>query len=316
MTGVKIEEQFEHVQSTFYRLRAYSRAGEESIQLHNACASLIAATEAERLNFVKEQNEDRANLMLSYVHMFSALVNELRTILLLHTKEYDLAWSCLIESIDHIDFATLAHCAGKKIADHRQVLFAIEQTMFPEQIFCSPQFVYGMIRCSVCGEALDSCSHLEREVYMGKRCFPIIDEIEDLLEVSILSKEKPKDKRCRVGSYTWQEVNYNWMSQRPAPLRKIPSLVSETSKDKVVFEVVWPEKFNWWLAVEPNIADDILNREFKHSGVLGRIIATERSRTIDWNKTKFAIPKPTVKQFFIVRLEDEAKDVSEEDEDT
>ncbi len=303
MIEKSIEERFKLLLRLFYRYREFSRAGEKSIEVHNYCNMLLDAAERERISFVQQQNEDKANLMLAYIHMLDCMSSELRAMLLLHTKEYDLAWDCLIESLNHIDYASWAHPEGKQVGAHRERLQVIEKTIFPEQIFCSPQFVYGSVKCSVCGKELDICDHIEREVYMGKRCFPIIEEIEDLLEVSILTKDDPKDKRCRVGSYIWQGVNTNWMSQRVTPNRELPSIVRETSHEKVVFEIVWPERLNWWLAIESDVANEIINREpITTEGSLGKIIASERSGEIDWATTSFAIPKEDVDQFFIVRL--------------
>jgi hypothetical protein len=59
----------------------------------------------------------------------------------------------------------------------------------------SIEYVTKSIRCSVCGRQLETCDHIVGRVYGGQPCYRIIEEIDEVLGVALVSRPAQPDAR-------------------------------------------------------------------------------------------------------------------------
>jgi hypothetical protein len=157
--------------------------------------AFLGHLDAEKKRFVAVANEDAANACLAVQCMVRSLLSELRMWLALKAGDYEGAWNLLIDAQDSVIAATQAHPCGAIAANRLPHYGAIEENVFPPQVFCSVGFVIEAQDCSICGEPYEDCTHIGGWVYMGEFCAQVIKKA-CLLEAGIV--EVPADKRCRV----------------------------------------------------------------------------------------------------------------------
>ena len=71
------------------------------------------------------------------------------------------------------------------------------QTLFPYTLFFSAGYTVGNYRCSICGEVITlrhRCNHKKGQIYNGRWCFWIKENITNFDHVAVVTN--PKDKRC------------------------------------------------------------------------------------------------------------------------
>lgn len=61
----------------------------------------------------------------------------------------------------------------------------------------SPGMVIGASECSICHREPAECVHINGRVYGGKRCYRIITEVKEILEVSLVSRPAQPDARIQ-----------------------------------------------------------------------------------------------------------------------
>jgi hypothetical protein len=76
---------------------------------------------------------------------------------------------------------------------HRRVGFSIE-------------YVAKSIRCSICDSRIEDCDHIVRRDYDGRRCHRIIDEIDEILGVALVSRPAQPDARILSISIDTEEL--------------------------------------------------------------------------------------------------------------
>ena len=171
------------------------RACELQAEACTKLEKLLEEVAAEKDKAIKSNNEDYANLLLGCECVTHALIAELRMWLFLKEEKPDSAWDQLIDAQMSSISAARAHDGFRHLVEHNRRLLAIEQLVFPSQVFISSGFIVRHQECSICGGEYGECDHLIGKPYMGKFCHIIARDVE-LDHVSIV--EHPADKRCRV----------------------------------------------------------------------------------------------------------------------
>lgn len=152
--------------------------------------------------FIKIENEQNANTLLSYEYYIEGVINEIKMVIQIKEDEPSKAWESLVNAQSCIGAALrMGIRCEEKLIDYYNKLHLIEKIFFPSQLFMSVGFIAEKSRCSLCEDDYENCDHIKGMPYMGKMCVEIFEKMYKLEEVSIV--ENPVDKRCRV--YTIEE---------------------------------------------------------------------------------------------------------------
>lgn len=160
---------------------------------------------------IADSDENLANMLLGYECVIVSLMAELEMWILLKQDDPDNAWNSLVEAQMSSIHAVRAHAGFSHLIQHFQRLEAIEQLVFPPQVFISSGMIVKHQECSICGDEYENCEHLKGKPYMGKFCCIIVRDAK-LDHASIV--EHPADKRCRVMNVDAEGGKRNWMSRR------------------------------------------------------------------------------------------------------
>jgi len=181
---------------------------------HAALADLDALherLEVETQSAIANQDEARANLMLGFKCVISSLGSEIQMWLLLKSEEPEAAWDCLIEAQNAALSAGRAHPGFAHLDEHFQRLEAIEQLLFPPQVFMSSGLIVGRQTCSICQADYEACDHVPGRPYWGRFCQIQSHDIQ-LDHAAVV--EHPADKRCRLISRPVEGGHRNYMTGR------------------------------------------------------------------------------------------------------
>lgn len=188
-----------------------ARASELQQDALEALEQLIPKIAEGKARAVKDKNEDYANMLLGCECVAAALIAELKMWILLKQEEPEAAWDQLVSAQNASSAAARAHDGFSHLAIHHQRLEAIEQLVFPPQVFVSVGLTAKTLECSVCGCEYEDCDHLTGRPYMGQFCSIVVHETE-LQEASIV--DYPADKRCRVIDFSVEGGKRNRMTWR------------------------------------------------------------------------------------------------------
>lgn len=175
---------------------------------------LRASIVAEKDSAISAGNEDYANLLLGCECVASALVAELRMWLWLKQDKPDAAWDELVTAQMASVDAVRSHPGFAHLSEHNKKLEAIEELVFPPQVFISSGMIVRKQECSICGEEYGDCDHLVGKPYMGRFCYIIARDL-SLDHVAIV--EHPADKRCRVQHFDVEGGSRNRMTWKIEP---------------------------------------------------------------------------------------------------
>lgn len=195
----------------FLSIARDSALQQQAVEKLLAFGSSIASEKAAAID---RGNEDHANLLLGCECVSSALVAELKMWLLLKEGNPDAAWDELIAAQMASVDAVRAHPGFSHLSDHNKKLEAIEELIFPPQVFISSGMIVGKQECSICGAEYGDCDHLVGKPYMGRFCCIIAKDL-SLDHVSIV--EQPADKRCRVQHFDVEGGTRNRMTWKIEP---------------------------------------------------------------------------------------------------
>lgn len=146
---------------------------------------------------IKNQNEFEANILLGYECVIESMISEFKMWIKLKNKEFDEAWSDLINS-QKLNNAAINSCEGFLHLRERSLnLESIEKYVFPPQTFLSPGMIVKSQECSICGKEYEDCDHLKGKPYMGKFCTMIIKEVE-INHLAIVKNPADKSRRIYV----------------------------------------------------------------------------------------------------------------------
>lgn len=105
------------------------------------------------------------------------------------------------------------------------------EILYPYRIFASIEAIYGRTKCSICKKSIDSfdCPHIAGELYRGRMAYGIVEEIKELLSVSLV--ENPANKRCTIGAIEGKSLNFTcveYLSKSVKDKRHNPLTISHT----------------------------------------------------------------------------------------
>ena len=189
-----------------------TRASELQQDASEALKQLIPKIAEEKARAIAIKNEDYANMLLGCECVAHALIAELRMWILLKQENPDTAWDHLVSAQNASLAAARSHDGFSHLAFHYQRLEAIEQLVFPPQVFVSVALIVDRQECSICGDEYEDCAHLIGKPYMGEFCSVIMGGNAKIDSVAIV--ENPVDKRCRIQHFDVEGGTRNRMTWR------------------------------------------------------------------------------------------------------
>ena len=214
----------ESIQSIVERLNAVIREA-ESMTVITRCSEL-QQNAVESLNglqseilvlknqAIEEQEEGIANMFLGYQCVCRSLIAQLEMWVLLKQEDPDSAWNKLIVAQEAAVAAVRADSGFSHVRQYYQRLEAIEELVFPPQVYTSSGTITQQLECSICGREYEDCEHLIGKPYTGEFCHVIIQDFK-LDHVAIV--DHPADKRCRITSFHDEGGVRNRMTWRVEP---------------------------------------------------------------------------------------------------
>jgi hypothetical protein len=170
-----------------------------------------------REDVIREGDEDAANQVLALRCMINALRYELKMWIDLKEENWDVAWNSMVDAQEFAKTARSAHDIAEQCnaTNYLHKLEAIEEVIFPPQMFNSPALLVDRFTCSICRENYRECDHIAGQPYWGYFCQRVVDEIAGTREVSIV--DNPEDKKARITEFitdddtirdrlTWEET--------------------------------------------------------------------------------------------------------------
>ncbi|EEZ42456.1 nucleic acid-binding protein [Photobacterium damselae] len=162
-------------------------------------AIFLKKIENVRLRLVEGGLQEDAKELWILKTIYLAQNNYIDFISLLKKKKYYEAW-CVLERCE-INLKNLMKHIPNEYIEQLHVDFLVHQVplwqeVYPYKIFASSEFLEKKIRCSECKQLItprSSCSHLVGEVYNGKLCYRIIEDMEIL---GIAMVPNPVQKIC------------------------------------------------------------------------------------------------------------------------
>lgn len=188
-----------------------------------------------KADVVSQGDEDTANTLLSFECGIAAVLAELRMWIDLKQEKPSEAWDHLISAQNAASAAMRAHDLGLNMSGYISRLEAVEKVVFPPQMFSSIGFHIREATCSLCDDAYAECNHVKGRPYMGEFCTMIIKQC-NFQEVSIV--EHPRDKRCRVTSFSENGSKRDKMTWRVADDESEASANSPNKKESQRFEMI------------------------------------------------------------------------------
>lgn len=119
---------------------------------------------------IKRSDNDSANFLLGLSSAADALAEELKMVIALKEDRAGDAWDHLIHAQGDISAAIKAHDNLRHLENYAEKLYALEQTIFPPQTFCSPGLIVKNSECSICKQDYGECDHIQGKAYMGELC--------------------------------------------------------------------------------------------------------------------------------------------------
>lgn len=175
-------------------------------------SSLKQKAEQLKDSLIKAEDENLANLMLSYEMKVEAILCELKMWISLKEDDPNRAWEHLISAQYATRTSMQAHDSAASLQNYAERLDALEKVLFPPQMYFSSGMIVGRSDCSICGAEYGTCGHIKGKPYMGKICYRIPRDLKKLTEISIV--KSPADKRCRVLSISDGGVMREMMTWR------------------------------------------------------------------------------------------------------
>jgi hypothetical protein len=164
---------------------------------------------------IANKDNNSANCMLSFEEMINALINELKMWIALKEDDANSAWDFLVDAQHATRTAMQAHEAANHLESHAERLHALEQLLFPPQLFVSVGVVIQSSKCSICGQQYGECDHVKGKAYMGRMCGRIIEKIQEFKEISIV--KEPGSKHHRAYEFMDGGVTRDIMTWRSIP---------------------------------------------------------------------------------------------------
>lgn len=159
-----------------------------------------------------KQEEGIANLFLYYQCAFNSKISHFEMCLNIKNEQHHAAWIYLIDMQDYYKYAIQAFKMSifssndiiiNRLLEYKQHIQSIEDVIFRKMpIYQSCGLKISGGKCSVCEKLIDTCTHIEECIYMGRVCKRIFDKNTFIeLEHGALVTN-PKDRRCIITKFT------------------------------------------------------------------------------------------------------------------
>lgn len=150
----------------------------------------------ERINSVKNHDNDLANGFASFELVTESFICEFKMWIALKENKYNDAWDFLIDSQDLAIRAMQAHEVNAHLSVYLRRLEVLEKLLFPPQLFVSDRSIVSKCKCSICDNDIQECEHIKGKFYMGEQCIEIIENIESINGFDFV--KEPANKKCRM----------------------------------------------------------------------------------------------------------------------
>jgi hypothetical protein len=148
--------------------------------------------------------EKMANKFFEIQCILNAVVSTLQLWINIKTDQLQSAWDCLIDAQEYVNYALKANAEHPLFIDFKERLQNIETVTFPPfGLYNSVGLAFTGGECSVCGQPLSSCEHIEEKIYYGVVCKRVNIENVALNHVALV--KSPKDRRCIVTEFEFEE---------------------------------------------------------------------------------------------------------------
>jgi hypothetical protein len=167
--------------------------------------ALLHRLKQEKAARQRAKDELASNTILALELTLTAGLRELEMWIALKNDQPEVAWNHMVDAQQQAESAlTLRRWLKHEksldtLENYIRRLYAIEQIVFPPQIYSSFGGTIAHRECSICGSSYEACPHIKGRAYMGEPCYTILKEI-DLVEVSVVTD--PANKRARVTHFS------------------------------------------------------------------------------------------------------------------
>lgn len=146
------------------------------------------------------KDEKRANYFFHMQCILNAWISSLSIWVALKESTPQTAWNHLIDAQEYLSYAIRVSDDGIGIDRFKEHLAKIENTIFPGfPLYNSLGIVIRGGVCSICNKPLETCEHIEDEIYFGSVCRRI--KITDISIDHSAIVENPKDRRCIITEF-------------------------------------------------------------------------------------------------------------------
>lgn len=148
-----------------------------------------------KIQAASRNDEDACDIFFHCQCVLNATICSLSMWLELKRRKYQTAWNRLVEAQEYIFYALRRKGESIGVEEFQEKLKNTETTIFPgfPRYQSAGLIVEGGV-CSVCGEPLEACPHIEEEIFLGTVCRRVGVKI---LEVNhVATVEVPRDRRC------------------------------------------------------------------------------------------------------------------------
>lgn len=116
----------------------------------------------------------------------------------LREEKWGSAWDNMVHAQLSSQRALQADKLGEKLGmkSYHRRLNAVEELLFPDQLFTSPGMKTGTAICSICEEEYSKCQHIKGRAYNGEMCFTELRNISEVDHIALV--EDPANKLQRV----------------------------------------------------------------------------------------------------------------------
>jgi len=149
----------------------------------------------DRKQAVEQNKESDANAFFHIQCMTNAMISLLKMFLELKRRKYQKAWNLLVDAQEYTSFAMRVSEGSNGVESLVAHLNKLEEVLFPGfPIYHSIGFIMRGGVCSICGNKLEFCPHIEEQIYLGRVCRRI--HIKDVDVDHFAMVDNPKDRRC------------------------------------------------------------------------------------------------------------------------
>lgn len=146
---------------------------------------------------IDNHDEKLANSQVVFKLYFRLFTSMLSYFNLLKRGKYKESWNVLQDCLD-CAISVGKYTEPQKRWDVPEIISLLSnyEKLYPYSVFASSEYVISRSHCSICGQSMQSlaCQHRKGEIYWGEIAVEVIDKIQTIQAVCLVSH--PEDKRC------------------------------------------------------------------------------------------------------------------------